>query len=117
MMEDENVAFQRAPSEKHGNGAIDTVVHEPPNEADGRKRLKCVPTSMEVRIEIQRIVDDSDKKAERQDADHHMIVQCLPQASPREQVIEKIECAGEGGYFDEKNGPKLYLPRRNQFGV
>ena len=114
MVEDEKMTFERAPSEKHGDGTVDTVVHEPPNEANGRKSLKRVSTSMEVRIEIQRIVDNFGQEGECENDDHDMVVQCLPQASSRKQMIEKIECARERGYFNEKNSPKLNLPGRNQ---
>ncbi len=74
-MEDEKMPFDRTPGEKDGDRSVESVVKDPPHQADRRSDPKGVGMATEsIGIDVQRIVEDFDAQNQDEQDDDHMIV-------------------------------------------
>ena len=108
-VKDEQMPFEGRPDEKDGDGSVEAVVNEPPDETDACRWRKRTAVTRSPAVQIQGIVHEQDDETEEEKDDHHMVVDLLAQASIEDQMVEQIQRADERGNTQDKVRPELHL--------
>ena len=95
-MKDENVTLKRSPGEEHCDGTVESIVNEPPHQADRwRHGQRVMLAAHTVSIDVKRIVEELDDQYEREQDDDDMVVQCFSKSPIDEKMVEKKEVTSE----------------------